>query len=113
MSKWLGCYEIVCLVLAILAGIAALAFAQEGNQLGAIAGLALSAFWGTSGLLALTFNSRQARANQDARVVDQVVDYLLEEATDPSGKKLDKAEVIDRPHSMASKSLEGSAPRGR
>ena len=112
ISKWLECYGVACLVLAFSAGIAALGFAKEESPLGAITAFALSAFWGTSGLLALTFNSRHVRANQRAHVVDQVLDYLLHEAKNPSGKP-EKAEFIDRLHDLASKTIDASTPRNQ
>ena len=122
MSRWRNRCNAVCalflLGLAVSAGVTALFFANIDNQLGAVAGLALSVFWGTVavGWRALGSSERCIRAQMHKRTVKRTMNYLLAEARRRSeegdGQDGEWAGLVDRISGLASTTIAGS-PRHR
>ena len=89
-------------------------FAQCNNTTGALVALALAVFWSAIlvALLVAIFSGRRVSAKMQARVVEQTVQNFLnqlknlEESNSTKDSASIRAELMDRLHSLAAKSLE-------
>lgn len=116
MSNWLNPDNVAILILAMFtvgAGIGAMGFALWSNQLGALVALALSLFSGTlsAGMIALKSSTRRLEMKTRNRLVEQALEYLLDEARRTSEQEnvASGAAVADRIHVLALKALENPA----
>ena len=92
--------------MSLAAGVLGLCFAVGGNGFAALVGLALSVAWGTMSLVASNSVVRRVQAESRQRVVDRVLCRFLCDLTKvPDVNAAERAELVDRVHSIASAAL--------